>query len=316
MDKLQTLAYYLLYGVCYCISLLPLKILYVISDGLFLIVYHLIRYRRQIVRQNLVSSFPEKSEQEIAGIERKFYHWFCDYFLESIKLLSISEKTLRRHFSSTNPELVEQCFADGQDVATFTGHYGNWEWMSCLGIDLRADRVVGCIYHPLRNAAFDQLFKKIRSHVGGVPIPKKDILRYLADYNARGIRSMFGYIGDQGPKWENIHLWVPFLNHDTPVFTGGERIARKKKQACLYLDIQRPRRGQYVGTYHLITREPQTLEEHEVTRRFFQLLEQSIQRQPEYYLWTHNRWKRTHEEFDRRFEVINGKVHPRQTVTE
>ena len=112
-------------------------------------------------------------------------------------------------------------------------------------------------------------------------------------------------------KWENIHLWLPFLHHDTPVFTGGERIMRKMNNAVFYVDMERPRRGYYIVTFRLITRQPNELEPDGITRRFFEMLEQTIRRDPRYYLWTHNRWKRTHEEFDRRFKVEHGKVVPR-----
>lgn len=310
---MNKLLYYLLFSVCYLISLLPLRVLYVISDGLYYIAYYVIRYRRHIVRNNLTTSFPEKSETEIVAIEKKFYRWFCDYFIEALKLLSISEQNLRKHFSITNSDEIEQTFREGQNVGAFLGHYCNWEWLCCVGIDLPKNRVVGLVYHPLYNQAFERLFRKIRSHLGGVPIPKKDILRYLANYRENNIYSVFGYVADQGPKWENIHLWLPFLHHDTPVFTGAERIVRKMNHAVYYMEMLRQKRGHYVCTYHLITKTPQELGEYEVTRRFFTLLEQTIQRQPEFYLWSHNRWKRTHEEFDRRFEIINGKVHPRKT---
>lgn len=174
--------------------------------------------------------------------------------------------------------------------------------------------MIGLIYHPLYNKAFDELFKRIRSHEeNGVPVPKKDILRYLVDYKRRDIRSIFGYISDQGPKWENIHLWLPFLNHpETPVFTGGERIMRKMNDAVFYVEMSCPKRGYYTATYKLITRNPNSLPEHEITRCFFQMLEETIRQNPPYYLWTHNRWKRTREEFDKRYEVVKGKVVPKE----
>ena len=248
------------------------------------------------------------------GHQKKFYRWFSDYFFEAVKLLSISDKELRQRFQVINSEEVEQCFQEGQNVAAILGHYCNWEWLSCVGIELPKSRKIGLIYHPLRNHAFDELFKRIRSHEkNGVVVPKKEILRYLVDYKRKGIMSIFGYISDQGPKWENIHLWLPFLNHpETPVFTGGERIMRKMNDAVFYVEMSRPKRGYYTATYKLITREPNTLPEHEITRRFFQMLEETIRKNPPYYLWTHNRWKRTKEEFDKRYEVVKGKVVPRE----
>ncbi len=302
--------YYLLYGICYLVSLLPFRALYVLSDGIYLILYRLVGYRKKVVRKNLANSFPEKSEAQRREIERKFYHWLCDYFIEAIKLLSISKKQLDKHFILTNPEVITDCFKEGQSVGTILGHYCNWEWLSCVGKDFDNENwKVGLVYHPLNSPASDRLFRKVRSSIpNGVPIPKKDTLRYLVEYKREGIMSIFGYVYDQAPKWENIHLWLPFMNQDTPVFTGAERIMRKMDNAVFYVEMARPRRGYYTCTYHLITKDPKSLPEQEITHRFYQMLEQTIRQHPEYYLWTHNRWRRTHEEFDRRFQVVNGKV--------
>ena len=299
-----------IYCLFYAISLLPFRLLYVLADIECFMLYHVIRYRRGVVRRNIVTSFPDKSEQEIVQIEKRFYHWFCDYFFEAVKLLSISDAELRRRFTIINSEEVEQCFKEGQDVAAILGHYCNWEWLSCVGMNLPLERETGLIYHPLRNKAFDYLFRKLRSHEKhSRVIPKQDILRYVLSRKKEGIRNFCGYISDQGPKWKNIHLWLPFLNHEhTPVFTGGERIMRKMNNAVFYVEMSRPKRGYYTATYKLITRTPNALEPDGITRRFFQMLEQTIRREPAYYLWSHNRWKRTKEEFDRRFQVVNGKV--------
>lgn len=300
----------IVYVLFYTLSLLPFRILYGMADIGYVLLYYIIRYRRGVVRKNLVTAFPEKSIDDIKTIERKFYHWFCDYFLEAIKLLSIREKELRRRFTIINSEEVEQCFQEGQDVAAILGHYCNWEWLSCVGMNLPPERETGLIYHPLRNKTFDYLFRKLRSHErNSHVIPKKDILRYVVTKKREGVRNICGYISDQGPKWTNIHLWLPFLNHEyTPVFTGGERIMRKMNNAVFYVEMSRPKRGYYTATYKLITREPNTLPADDITRRFFCLLEETIRQEPVFYLWSHNRWKRTKEEFDRRFQVINGKV--------
>lgn len=299
----------IVYYLFYALSLLPFRLLYVLSDAVYFLAYRVVGYRRRLVRANLTSSFPEKDDKEIVAIERSFYHWLCDYFFEAVKLLSISDRELRRRFTVYGSEEVEACFQRGQNVAAILGHYCNWEWLSCVGIDLPPERAVGLVYHPLYNRAFDHLFRRIRSHErNGIPVPKKDILRHLVELKREGRMSIFGYISDQGPWWTNIHLWLPFLNHDTPVFTGGEKIMRKMDNAVFYVEMARPRRGYYTATYRLITHDPNALPEFEITRRFFQMLEETIRRDPRYYLWTHNRWKRTHEEFDRRFEVVGGKV--------
>lgn len=298
--------YNIVLGLAYALSLLPMRLLYSLSNIAYFLVYHLFRYRRRIVRGNLTSSFPEKGEKEIKTIEKRFYRWFCDMPFESIKLLSISDKELSRRLAITNSAEIMACFSEGQSTAGILGHYCNWEWLSCVSSELPRDSVLGLIYHPLYNHAFNRLYIKIRSH--GTPIAKKDILRYLIKYKREGRLSLFGYIADQCPKWENIHLWLHFLNHDTPVFTGAERIMRKMNNAVFFVEMTRPRRGYYTCTYRLITKDAGLMPEHEITRTFFRMLEETIRRQPEFYLWSHNRWKRTREEFDKRFRLIDGRV--------
>ncbi len=307
---MKQLAYYLIYGIVYILSLLPFRVLYLISDGLYLIVYHLIRYRRKIVRKNLTASFPEKSQEELRRTERQFYHWLCDYVFETFKLLSISDANLLNHMELRGMDQLELCFDKGQNCAAILGHYCNWEWLSAvsLGFHRHPDATVGLIYHPLYNEAVDRLFIDLRSAHHGMCVPKQDILRHLISLKRDNRRSLFGYISDQSPKWENMHLWLDFLHHDTPVFTGAERIMQKMNDAVFYVDMERPRRGQYICTFRLISAEAAREEEFTITCRFFQMLEQSIYRQPAYYLWTHNRWKRGREEFNRKYDVIDGKI--------
>ena len=302
-----------MYYLAYALSLLPFRMLYMLSDIAYVIMYYIVGYRQRIVRHNLATSFPEKSPKEIKRIERKFYRWFCDYFVETIKLLSISDSELRRRLTITGADTVEQCFREGQDCAALLGHYCNWEWLSCTGIAFPEGRKMGLVYKPLSSKAMDNLFRRIRSsQPSGIVVHKNDILREIVKLRRDGVRSFFGYIADQGPRYSNIHLWLTFLNHDTGVFTGSERIMRKMNNAVFYFEMSRPRRGYYNADIRLITRDPNSMPENELTKRFFTLLEQTIRRQPEFYLWTHNRWKRTHEEFNKRYKIENGKVLPRQ----
>ena len=309
------IVYPIVYALFYALSLLPFRVLYLIADAVYLIAYRIIGYRKKVVRRNLTSSFPEKTADEIKRIERGFYHFLCDYFVETLKLLSITPKKMLRHIEFRGLDEMERCFDEGQHCAAILGHYCNWEYLSTtgLGFQRHPEAVAGLIYHPLYNKVFNRLFIDLRQHLGGVCVPKKDILRYLFTYKREQRMTLFGYIADQTPKWENIHLWLPFLNHDTPVFTNGEKIMRKMNNAVFYVDMERPQRGKYIATFRLITRTPNDLEEHAITRRFFQMLEQTIRRDPQYYLWSHNRWKRSHEEFDQRFSMDNGKVIPKGT---
>ena len=155
-----------------------------------------------------------------------------------------------------------------------------------------------CDNGPLRSDPPDWLFIDIRSAHGGLCINKRHVLRHLVQFKREKKHILFGYISDQTPKWENIHLWLDFLGHDTPVFTGGERIMRKMDDAVYYLDMERPCRGKYICTFRLLSAHAAQEEENAITRRFFQMLEENIHREPAYYLWTHNRWKRTHAEYD------------------
>ena len=298
----------------YALSLLPFRVLYVISDVLYVLVYRIVGYRKRVVRHNLETAFPQKDKKELRHIEHRFYRFFCDYLVETIKLLSITPDEMLRHIEFHGLEVMEWCFDEGQASAAILGHYCNWEYLSTtgLGFERHKDAVVGLIYHPLKSKVMDRLFIDLRQHIGGRCVPKQDILRHLLTLRREGRMSLFGYISDQAPKWENTHLWLPFLHHDTPVFTGGEKIMRKMNNAVFYVEMQRPRRGYYVVDFRLITRQPAEMESDGITKRFFELLEQTICRQPEYYLWTHNRWKRTHEEFDRRFVVKNGRVIKRE----
>jgi KDO2-lipid IV(A) lauroyltransferase len=312
---MKRILYYLLYTIVYLLSLLPFWCLYLLSDIMFVIVYHLARYRRRIVWRNLTSSFPEKTEGDLHIIERQFYHWFCDYVFETFKLLSISDEQLLRHIEFRNIDELEACFDRGQNCAAILGHYCNWEWLSASGLVFNRypDAVMGLIYHPLYNKAVDRLFIDIRKAHGGTCIPKKDILRHLVTLKRQNKHSLFGYISDQSPKWENMHLWLNFLNHDTPVFTGAERIMQKMNDAVFYVDMERPCRGKYICTFRLIAAEASKEEAFAITHRFFELLETSIRHQPAFYLWTHNRWKRGREEFNMKFDVIDGKIIRKET---
>lgn len=277
------------------ISKLPLRLLYLLSDFIYLIVYYVVRYRRGVVRKNLMLSFPEKTEMERKEIEKKFYRWFCDYFVEAIKTLDMTPEEMNKHLEWRNVEDVEECFDKGQHAAIFLGHYCNWEWLSDVNNCFKRHKGVACgmIYHPLKSDAFDDLFIRIRSHFGSVCIKKQNILRSFVRYKKENTLTIFGYLADQSPKWENIHLWLDFMNQNTPVFTGAERIATKMNNAVFFCDVQRPYRGKYIATFHKITDKPGELNEFDITKEFFRRLENIVHRQPEFYLWTHNRWKRT-----------------------
>lgn len=260
--------YNIIYGIFYLVSKLPYRALYVISDIANLVLYHIVRYRRDIVRRNITSAFPEKSLEECISIERGFYKWFCDYFVETVKLMSVSRQELLSRIEFRGIDKIEECFDRGQTCAGILGHYGNWELLSATGLVIKKhpEAVIGLIYHPLRSQLFDRLFINMRQSMGGVCVPKKDILRYLVSFRSQNLMNLFGYIADQAPRYRNIHLWLPFLNHDTPVFTGAERIMRKMNNAVFYIDVERPERGKYIYTFKLMTDKPGEMPEFEITK--------------------------------------------------
>ncbi len=315
---MKKIGYYLLYGYVYCLSLLPFRLLYLLSDGFYLLVYHVVRYRRKIVWKNLTASFPDKQEQELRKTERQFYHWFCDYIFETFKMLSMSNEKMLRHIEFRNTDALQDCFDKGQNCAAILGHYCNWEWLSATGLSFHRypEAFVGLIYHPLYNAAFDQLFIDIRSSQGATCVPKQDILRHLVSIKRNKQNYLFGYISDQSPRMHNIHLWLTFLNQEAPVFTAGERIMKKMDDAVFYVDMERPCRGKYICTFRLLSAHAAQEDENAITIRFFQMLEETIRRQPAFYLWTHNRWKRTRADFDREYIMVNGRAILRKDIDE
>lgn len=305
---LHYIVYVLGYGFWYLASLLPLWAHYIISDALSFLLIYIIRYRHRVIWNNLRTSFPEKTDKELRALQRDFYHYFCDYLVETIKLMTMSKEQLQRRMTFTGVEEINKIAAEGQSVAILLGHYGNWEWITSLPNWLPAG-VLGCqLYHPLANEYFDKLFKFVRERQGSRCVPKKDALRWMVKCQQEGKTVAVGYIADQSPKWNSIHHWVNFLRHDTPVFTGSEKLACHFNQAVFYGDVTRVSRGHYDCEFRLLTRSPKDLPEFHVTDVYFRELEKTIRRAPAYYLWSHNRWKRTHEEFDAHFKYVNGKV--------
>ena len=305
---MKKVLYYITYTIIWLLSLLPLWVLYGLSNMIYVLVYYVVRYRRRLVFQNMSDSFPEKTAEEIHALERRFFHWFCDYLVESIKQLTISKEQLKRRMVFKGTDIVNTIVKDGQSCAVYLGHYCNWEWVTSLPLWITPEAQCGQIYHVLENSDYDRLFLKLRQRWGAVCIPMAETLRRIIKYKQEGRQVVIGYISDQVPFWNNIHHWVDFLHHDTPVLTGTERLARQTGHAVVYLDVSRPKRGFYEAEFRLITREPKQMADFAITDEYFRLLEASIRRAPEYWLWTHNRWKRTHEEFNLRYDPETGRV--------
>ncbi|MBP9585332.1 MAG: lysophospholipid acyltransferase family protein [Bacteroides sp.] len=295
---MKSILYYIVFSFWFLASLLPLRLLYVFSDLLYYPLYYGVRYRRKVVRNNLVSSFPEKDMKEIIQIEKDFYSFFCDYMVETVKLFSMSKKEMQKRMTFEGTELVTDAFDAGRSCSCYLGHYCNWEWVSSLPIHLGRPEICGQVYHPLESKAFDKLFLYLRGRFGAQSITMDDTFRTVIGWKKSKILNIVGYISDQVPGYESVHYFADFLHHDTPVFTGTERISKIADTTVVYLDISRPKRGYYLCRFVKIA---DSLNDHPIfyaTEQYYRLLEQTIQRAPQYWLWSHNRWKRTREEFN------------------
>ncbi len=298
---LKNIAYHVLFVIWYIVSCLPLWVLYLLSNLISFILYYVIRYRRKVVRKNISESYPNLSRRKRWLIERRFYTHFCDIFMESVKFFSISKKELMKRMQFKGVELVEDSCRRGKSCGIYLGHYGNWEWPSSMPLWINPELgLTAQLYHPLENLVTDRLVYYTRQRFGGISIPANQSIRELVKYQKLGKPLIIGFVADQTPWWRDIHYWTNFLNHpDTPVFTGAERIMKKFDMDVYYLDIRRIRRGKYVAEYKRITTTPKECPEFWITEQYNRMMEKTINRAPSYWLWSHNRWKRTKEEWKR-----------------
>jgi KDO2-lipid IV(A) lauroyltransferase len=274
------------------LSHVPLRILYVVSDVmLFPLLYSLVRYRRKVVRRNLLRSFPGKSIQEVRRIERRFYRFFGDVLMETLRQYSMPEDEMRRRVVFHNDEIIQEFLKKGRTVMLMTGHYCNWEWSFSYHLHTPPNVAVCAVYQQLNNRHFDQFMLALRSRMGGHLIEKNDLLRTMHRHRTDAVTAVYGMISDQSPQRQFIRYRLNFLNQETPVFLGTEQLARKYDYPVFYIDIQRIKRGVYQCNAVPVELEPSKSAEFAITNRFMQLLETSIHRQPEYWLWSHNRWK-------------------------
>ena len=292
--KFATASLNLLFGA---VGTLPLGVLYGISDFVAFLAGRVIGYRRKVIRKNLSASFPEKSTKELREIEKGFYRFLGDYFVETMKLGRMSKRQILRRMKFEGQEEVNECLNNGQDVSLLLGHFGNWEWISSIPLHLPEGIHGGQIYHPLENEASDQAFLKIRSRFGAISIRMKDTLPTIMKWRKEGKPFIIGYIADQVPIFEGIHYFADFLNQDTPAMTGPERLSKMLHAAVFYCDMSRPKRGEYLCRFVKIPEDATALPPFERTKIYYQMLEQTIKSDPRLWLWSHNRWKRTRKDF-------------------
>ena len=288
-----------LYGIVWVLSLLPLRLLYLFADIIWLIIFICppLRYRKSIVRKNLALSYPEKDRKWLRRTERRFYYQFACQIMESLKTVSAGRRWIERHIEFTGQDKLYEETLKGRSGIGYIGHVGNWEWIPSMNLfftDVN-DFVGGQVYHRLENNIMEIFMYKLRSKFGTVSIPMEQVMRRFLSYRNEGKKVFIGMISDQVPLWWNIHYWTQFMNRKTPVFTGAERLARKMDLEVWYLHMTRKRRGYYRCDIQLMYEHTDNLPEFAVTEKYMRLLEDNINECPELWLWTHNRWKRTWE---------------------
>ena len=301
---MQGLVFWLVYPILWLISILPFRLFYIVSDLIFVLVYHIIGYRRKTVRKNLELVFPEKSKKEIKNIQRKFYSHMCDMFLEMIKSISISEKELKRRFTFTNVEYLRELEKMDKSIVLMCGHYASYEWMNALQLYDLKFRSFG-IYKKIKNKYFDDLVKSIRGRFDGTLITTYKATETIRYNQEQGILGNYAMIADQSPKKSRAKHWIHFMGIRVPVFEGSERLARNLDMNVIYLHVEKVGRGYYKATLKPISTDAPNEPKHYITEKFIELLEKQIRNKPEYYLWTHKRWKHRNEPIPKNAEIIN-----------
>lgn len=270
------------------ISRLPFSALYAIADMLFVIIFHLISYRKKVVFDNLKKSFPEKTSKELKTIAKGFYKNLMDIIFETIKLLTISEKALMERVVIENPEAIMQFRTQNKPVVVLTSHQCNWEWL-LVSCSLQLDYPVDAVYLKLNSSFSDNLMLSIRSRFGANMIEKNDLYKSLI--SKKGIARIIAMVGDQAPKHDANVLWTDFLHQETNFFTGGERIAVKMNMPVLYVEMKRTKRGHYAIAFEVLSESPAQEQKNEITEKFVRAMEKTIRQYPSDWLWSHKRWK-------------------------
>ena len=286
---MQLLVYVLVYPILWIISIIPTRVLYVFSDIIFVLVYHIIRYRRKVVNENLKLVFPEKSEQEIQSICKKFYHHFCDMLVEAIKSISISEAELKKRWVPTNIDVIREFEKQNKSIVLVLGHYASWEWIFILQRHMSFKGYA--IYKRLENKYFDALFKRTRAKYNTFLITTKEAIPVLLKSKIGGELAMNGFVADQSPKLHKTYYWNKFMGIKVPMHIGAETIAKRLDMPVVFCKVKKVKRGFYEASFQTITETPKEFKNYDITHAFMKLVEKQIHEAPEYYLWTHKRWK-------------------------
>ncbi|MGD0754845.1 MAG: lysophospholipid acyltransferase family protein [Bacteroidales bacterium] len=286
---MAAIVYYLFYVINWIITLLPLPVLYIFSDLLYLVLYYVVSYRRKVVATNLKNSFPEKTDKELKIIEKKFYRHLADIIIETLKANHLTKANQRKRFTYSNLEIIDKLREEKRDIIAIVGHYNNWEWPTLLPYYLKYKTII--IYKPLQNKYFNNFVNNHRSEHGIVLTPTSQIIREIINYRKNGINTVSVFISDQIPAKGDIKYWTTFLNQDTAVFTGAGKIASKYDMAIVFFHVQKVKRGYYNLDIELLFDHTAGLSEEVITEKHVRRLEEIIREKPEYWIWSHRRWK-------------------------
>lgn len=275
----------------YALSYLPFSVLYFFSWILYLLAYHVLQYRKSVVKQNLKNAFPDKDDATRLNIEKEFYRHFCDVIFETIKLLTLSPEAFKKRcrMDESAINLFGGYAEKKQSIIGVMGHMGNWEW-AAISHQLYFNRMVTGVYHPLSNKNFDHLMFTLRSRFGGDLVSMKNLYRRLLTLEQQHTDTTVGLIADQTPPPESAY-WTTFLAQDTPIFNGTEKLAKKFNYPVVYMSIHKVKRGFYQLGAELISDYPQQMADGDISVKHTKILEKNIHEQPAYWLWSHRRWK-------------------------
>jgi KDO2-lipid IV(A) lauroyltransferase len=287
------MGYYLLFGFAWLSSLIPFWLLYRISDVLYIVNFYLVGYRKKIVYRNLRNSFPEKTQEEIDHIARAFYRHFSDFLVESVKCLSIPRKQYDKRFRFMNLEVIRQLEAENRSFAMVSAHYSNWEWMTFLSDYVAHTFLV--IYRPLQNKVMDRLSRKMRSRGHPVLVPMEQVFREALKFRSENRLLAVWFLADQRPPRTN-RFWTTFLNQEASFFEGIEKMSRKLNLPIVFLDIQKTKRGHYEAWFTKLFDNTAETRDYEIMLTCIRKMEEQIKAKPEFWLWSHNRFKHARPE--------------------
>jgi Kdo2-lipid IVA lauroyltransferase/acyltransferase len=284
----KTIGYYLLLALTWPMQFFPLTFHFLFSDILYLLIYKVFGYRKNVVAENLKQSFPTMSDLERKEVEKKFYHNFADLFIETLYLNQTPYRKTAKRLVVENPELVKRLLDSGKNVILISGHLGNWEFTQLFRPEYNAQRFF--VYKHLESKTFDQFYKRLRSR-GAMPLEMRETYRTLHAHVSSGKQYITFMVSDQRPLKSELKHWITFLNQDTPVLTGTERVARKTNAAVVFAEITKIERGFHKARLELIAEDAENVREFEITHSFMKKLEDSIIAHSDEYFWTHKRWK-------------------------